>query len=270
LVPEVSAVIAVNKADQIKRVRSSPLRTIRTMTWVMGGISGVLVLIADRLPDITRFLGQDPNLDAMTETFFAVSAVILGAAGFVLQMIAERVDRVVDTYLAELDDYRFCAAELAKHLEYKDVATFTEASFAKDSATDTSSSLLLGFGGRGSKLIPLVLLKAREHGLIDIARPLEVTPDSVAEFTVKFRPSAFAPKAQPPPPPPTTADALPPLIVGVAGFILFLTVTVYLVLIGRYFWALLPGFLALSMSGLTMAGVTELHRARLSKKTNHE
>lgn len=193
------AFINANESARIaKRHKTRPLQRLRSIMWAVGGVIAILALFGNNvLPIIT--------ISKLAKTFLVLFTFTFGITGLFIQLMINRLQNSINSYMEVLSDRRECANELAKTLSFKDFDEVTEEdmlNLAKDPRLQQGKSLTFILTGGYSpwsseELRNLLLLKSEEHGLIVPVVQEIVTPNSVPRFRLRFQPSLFRPKPEP-------------------------------------------------------------------------
>ena len=271
---ELAPVEAHRRAGQITRRQLTPVRTIRTLSWVLGGFSAALFLIADRLPDFIGLFGIDTSANKGVSAMFCLLAITCAVFGLVIQQYVDGTERAVDDYVDSLDERRFCASELAKRLNYSDPERFSDADIAGSPGGGISPGLGAHVLFHRIDLLPVLLNRALDHGLIERHVADMVSPEKPDEYVLKFTPSAFRPTPPPPSPsptPPTVEGARSSLIIIGTLAILFSGGTCYLWFALHTRWAIATAIFGLIFVLGTVGFVFEyIDAIRRGRKTGIE
>lgn len=266
---ELAPLAAQRQADKVKRQGLASFRSIRSISWVIGGISGALFLVADRLPDFQTLLGIDQSADKAISVSLCMFAILFAGMGFVLQMWIGRAETHIDDYVSRLDDRRFCASEIARILKYSEKTQFSDIELQEFSSQ--SRYPIMGFPMLSWRLdlLPILLNRALDHGLVERQDTGVFSPDKPDEYIVKFQPSGLRPPPAPPAPPAFLPEKRVALVMAVGLDMSLVAVTLYLWEVLHTMWAIGTGILAalftLGTIVLAMECVEARRRARGGK-----
>ncbi|HBB86760.1 MAG TPA: hypothetical protein DC047_04005 [Blastocatellia bacterium] len=262
------------EAKAINRRRRKPLHRFRNISLVVGIAAGLLLLAVDYL--------SEPLLETASEAVrktlklnFGILALTLGGVALWMQMQVQRLENNIEACTEDLLDRRFCAAQLAKILRYKDVGVISEDDFHGSPLSATSENDIYSNLSRAVPSLPLkkfgfsaalsredfrrlLLPKAVEHRLLEPIEPQPLNSEMAIQYRVLFRPSVFLPQPPSPPEPPkppSRAEARGEALAGGIMTVILGGIAAYLVLFHRSWWALLPGFFALGPLALFVGGI---------------
>jgi len=258
-------------AQKIGRRGARPLQQLKYVAWTIGVMSAGVAWFGDNLfPALLSAISTEAQPVVKQALFF--NALVLAVAGGMLQLLLQRLQHSLDSYMDELDDPRFCATELSEILGYRDANSVLEHEITPSVTEPFHGPVSPPFGILNGLLNitqvdrrRLLILKSVGHGLLLEVRPEQITPDAVVQYEIKYQPSGFRPSRQPTEPmnePMSINDARWMTLSGCALFLLLAGVTSYLAIVQHTLWSIAPGFFAFIGLVFALSGIGEWKGAK--------
>ncbi len=256
---------ASEAAARLRNKKTYNLNKLKYLMWVVGATSGVVALFSNTLIPVIAVEGSE-----YVQTVKLLSTILtfmLGVSGFFLQWKVTYIQNSIDAYIENLSDKKTCASFLAETLNYNDDHVVDETRITHlnqhGDRYSTITSPFTHFSVPHSELSPVLLQKSLEHGLLEEIEEGELSPDTVTQYNVAFKPSLFKPTAIPKqePKPMTLREAKSMLTISIIFLLLFGSGAIWLGLVKKSMWALLPGLLSLGAVGMALDAITSLRKA---------
>lgn len=187
----------------LERRRTQNLQWVKRISWGIGGINAIIALLGK---DFFQAVFQS-ELSKSTQSKMALLAFIFGIVGLFFQLYITRIENKMASFLADISDKRICASRLAERLNYQDVEIIKEDDLLSRSTSletnndqpyplqndfdDPVKNLFPFLFKLDERLVPILLAKSKEHGIIEAVPQDEITPNFVQTYHLHFRPSLF-------------------------------------------------------------------------------
>lgn len=249
----------VRKLESRKTVR---IRQLRNFVWLTAAVLGGVVFFGKEIFPLFP-LAEDVQMTLKLGT-----VAFAGLSVLYMQLIQDRLKKGIEALEEDYQDPEECARSLARALGFKKVSSFDFNRIRDSDGQKHHDDLRLALTGGISHRdrMKVLLLKAKENGLIEPVKKTEMKPNRLNLYDLKFDPSDFDEGA----PLDSPSRVLTPIEAAKEGIAAGASITVTFGIVSAlvtYFfsiyWALIPEFFVLM--GLFLFVVELVRYLRLRK-----
>jgi hypothetical protein len=224
---------------------SSPIHRLKYMLWAFAGLCAFLTFMGkESLSELTKY----PQYAGYVKVMILIS----GCGALFTQLLLDNIKNKLEYLNDSFQDKQFCAGELSRCLNYENIKTADRIDFYQNIRMRPSEvPRLPGFTGIVPKQerIKIMLLKAKETGLIEIVQSKEIRPGDMDKIVLNFNPADFGQKKEPEEikkrQPRTIGELKTDVKLYTSGTVIFGIVTAAIIIIYKSYWAFAPGFFLL-------------------------
>lgn len=224
----------------IKKITTLNLNRNRPIVyslWVITALLGLLGFVGKEIiPEIP--------LSKMTLQYMKIGTVLTGLYALVFQFMRENIKNRIEMLSEDFHDKRIAAFELAKLLNFESVNTYDFSQMLNKEGQGMPSAMLTMFGKISfSERTRLLILKAKEIGLIEPVQNEFIDLQTIDQYRLKFNPVDFGVfEKKPEPLTQKTVEEIKKDMVGAAILTIILLIgTGLIIFFFRSLWAILPG-----------------------------
>jgi hypothetical protein len=228
----------VKKITKHKLNRSKP---IAYTLWAFAAVAGLLGFVGKEI--IPEFALSKTTLESAK-----IVTVVIGAYALIFQFMRDNLSNRIERLSEDYNDKRIVAFELSKLLKFQAVKVFDFSKLLNSKEGDFQSIRIAILGSVSAyERTKLLILKAKEIGLIEPNQPDFVNPDTIDKYNLKFNPADFGIYEEPEPPKARTADEIKSEIKNsiITGAI-FLIGTGLIIFFYKSLWSILTGVITLA------------------------
>ncbi len=171
----------------IKKIYTTKIARTRPVSYMLWLCTAILGIVAFFGKEIFPTLTVSPTMQNNAKLFTA----IIGLSALIFQFLRDNIKNRIETISSELQDKKVAALELSKLLNFKNLETFDSTSLVIGNEDSEAPTSTMFFGLNANERVKLIVLKSKEHGLIEPVKSSFLTPNSMDLYIIKFKPAEF-------------------------------------------------------------------------------
>ncbi|MCX6251776.1 MAG: J domain-containing protein [Bacteroidetes bacterium] len=187
----------IKKLETRKTIK---VKEVKNILWIITGVFAIITYLGKELfPHINILTSFLSHLNLTSEGRAALinelKLIPIFTAGLALyfQLMQEKIKNKIEALNDKYQDKGICAEKLAELLEYSSLTIFNSEKLKfKNNEKKDSPIVLLLFGKITSEeRLKILILKAKENGLIEPENSKVIKPESLYNYKIKFNPADF-------------------------------------------------------------------------------
>lgn len=247
---------------KIKVIKLSKIQQINYVLWGVTAVCGIFGFLSKEILPFFSFLKAGDPIFKMMTLCFGFTALF---AQFIRETIKNKIDLITENYR----DKHTAAFELSRILNFETMDSFDATSVRLNRRSEDLPPLMPFGGLTRYEQTKILILKAKENGLIEPFETSFLKPEDINKYKLKFDPADFKQfeEVEEPAKPLTEKDLKQQILgfglasitcLGICGSIIYFL---------QSYWAVLPGFFTLVFGAITISSRSDFKNLKEKEET---